>query len=360
MKQTVLILLSLVLGTAANAQRHAYRTHNINPQTAVKTTAVGDTLVLSNINSADTLTMYSYPEGGYVTGPNAFGDRGFAERYDINGSDSSITVIGVMSHFGGKVNPASTRTINFKVWGLTPLVPITSSLAYQDLPTNSQDTLTVPVTQLGIGTTTDTVKSFFFPRPTDTIQGGFYIGYDLTYSFSSLNGDTIGLYSTVDGNRNTPLYNIVAVPPLSEIGDTTYDTVIVVQNATLWSDNNWHDNYTQNDSIFNNLAIYPIVVIGQPTGINSITRKDLTFYGNYPNPANDITNIRFSLAKAADVTITVMDLQGRAVQTIPLQHLAASEHIVPVNVSSLAAGSYVYSVVTSGGDGIAGKLTIIR
>ena len=360
MKKTILFVLSLVLAANAIAQRHAFRTHTSGPVAAAKTTAVGDTLALTNINTADTLTMYSYPAGGFVTGPNSFGDRGFAERYEINGHDSSVTVIGVMSHFGGKVNPASTHSVNFKVWGLTPLVPITSSWAYNSFPGAGLDTITVPVTHLGIGTTVDTVKSFFFPHPTDTIQGAFFVGYDMTYNYSSLNGDTLGLYSTQNGVRNSPFYNIVMSTTLTEEPDTTYDTVIVVQNATLWSDNNWRENYTQNDSIFNNLAIYPIVVIGQPTGIGSVTRNGLTFFGNYPNPASETTNIRFSLANPADVTISVMDMNGREVKNIKQLHLSASEHNIPLNVSSLAPGVYVYSIVTSSGDGIAGRLTVSR
>ena len=260
MEQTIVLLLSATLNLLGFGQRHALPSQHTIIPVAAKTTAAGDTLTLSNINATDTLTIYSYgSDSGYVTGPNVYGDRGFAERYDINGNDSSVKVIGVMSQFGGHVNAASTQTINFKIWGLSSQVAITSSLAYNSFPLAGLDTLTVPVTHLGIGTTTDTVKSFFFPHSTDTIQGAFFVGYDMSYSFNSIT-DTFGLYSTKNGARTTPWYQIKTnIDDFTN--DTTYDTIIVVQNATMWSDNNWHENFTQNDSIKNNLAIYPIVII---------------------------------------------------------------------------------------------------
>ena len=359
MEQTIVLLLSATLNLFGFGQRHAVRSqHTINP-IAAKTTAVGDTLSLTNINASDTLTIYSYgADSGYVTGPNVYGDRGFAERYDINGHDSSVKIIGVMSHFGGRVSASSTQTVNFKIWGLGPQIAITASLAYNNFPLTGLDTVTVPVTQLGIGTTVDTVKSFFFTRPTDTIQGAFFVGYDMNYSFSTMT-DTFGLYSTKNGARTGPWYEIKTnIDDFTN--DTTYDTVINVQNATLWSDNSWHENFTQNDSIKNNLAIYPIVIIGQPTGINSITRNNLTFFGNYPNPANGHTNIRFSLSKNADVTVTVMDMQGRTIKSQQYKAQGIGEHIVDLSTAELISGTYIYSIITSNGDAIASQMSVIK
>lgn len=361
MKQAILLFISAALSSLAYGQRPAFRSqHVVAPVAARTTTTFGDTTALTNINASDTLTLYTYNNGCFVTGPNSYGDQGFAERYDINGHDSSVSVIGVMSLFGGKVNPASTHSVNFKVWGLSAPVPVTATWGYHYFPGPGLDTVTVPVTHLGIGLTGDTIKSFFFPHATDTIQGAFYIGYDISYNAATLNGDTIGLYSTANGVRNSPLYDVIMNPGFTEGSDTTYDTLVNVQNATLWSDNIWHDNYTQNDSIFNNLAIYPIVVIGHPTGVGSITHNALTFSGNYPNPASDVTNVRFSLKKQANVTITIMDINGKALKTISLNGQKEGAHIVPLTVSELAPGNYIYSLITSAGDAIASKLTVVK
>ncbi len=138
--------------------------------------------------------------------------------------------------------------------------------------------------------------------------------------------------------------------------DTLVDTVVNVQNATLTSDGNWHDNYTDNDSIYNDLAIFPIVVISAPDGVKGITKKNLTFYGCYPNPASNNTNIKLSLTKSADITIQIMDMNGRILSTITQSNLATGEHIIPVSTSALPAGDYLYFIHTSGGDGVASKL----
>jgi len=345
-----------------------------------RTTAVGDTFVLSNTPAGDSLVIYSagISDSGYLTGTDIWNDIGFAENYTINGEDSSLVVIGVVALFHGTVTPSSSQTITFDVWDETPYV-LRSNYEYSGFPNDCLDSLIVPATQLGIGTGTDTLKTFLFPNISDTVGGGsdvnfvgssFFVGYTINYNFGLLTGDTLGLACTMNGTRS-------ATPPVFAIdtffdtvvnaegtGDsliTVIDTIVHVQNVTQFSDYSWHDNYTDNDSLFNDLAIYPIVVISTgPTAVKGVTRKDLTFFGNYPNPASNFTNIKFSLLQNADVTIQIMDMNGRVINTISDPNLSMGEHIIPVNTSSMPSGNYLYFVHTSGGDGIASKLTVIH
>ena len=333
-----------------------------HPGSTAKTTAIGDTLILSNIPVADSV-RYIYTEGtndsnGYLTGTDSSNDVAFAERYDYNGADSSMVLIGVFAEFGGKVNPASSQTINFNVWDLTAPIVITSSLTYSGFPNNILDTLNVPVTQLGIGITSDTLKAFLFPTSTGILPGSFFVGYSINYIFSTLNGDTIGLASSANGTRTSPI--TISSVNIDALGDTSYDTVINVQNATMQSDYNWYDNYTQDDSISNDLAIFPIVVIGSPTGIKGITKNNLTFFGNFPNPAVNSTDIKFSLLEGTDVTIQIMDMAGHKLSTITAAGMSSGTHLVPVNTTDMPSGNYLYLVRTADGDGMAGKMTIIK
>jgi hypothetical protein len=55
-----------------------------------------------------------------------------------------------------------------------------------------------------------------------------------------------------------------------------------------------------------------------------------------------------------------MDMTGHSINTISESGLSAGEHIVPVNTSALPAGNYLYIIHTSGGDGIASKMTVIK
>jgi Secretion system C-terminal sorting domain len=322
----------------------------------LRTTAVGDTVTLYNIPDTATITLYKLGtiDSGYVTGTNYWGDKAFAERY-VNDSGNIMQVIGVVALFGGHVNPASTTSIMFKIWDQGANEPITATRFYNGFPNNVLTSLSVPFTHLGIGTTADTIKSYFFANGTTGITGSFFAGYSMNYSFSALSGDLIGLTSSANGER-LPVTDFSLAYHVSDFGDTVLDTVINVQNATMWADNTWHDNYTDNDSIKNNLAIYPIVVLGFPTSVKGITKNNFTFYGNYPNPVESSTNFKLSLAAGADVNIQIMDMSGRVISTTNATNLSAGEHVIALNTVGLAAGEYLYLIRTSQGDGIAGKM----
>ena len=365
MKKTLLLLIAPMFSIGVFAQRaHSVHEGQINitnitnaiSGSGYRTTAIGDTEILKNITLSDTITQYYYgTDSGSVSGTNAYGDMGFAENYFYNGNDSSLTLLGVVTLFHGKVLPTSAKTVNLEAWNATSPIALTSTLAYSGFPGDQIDTLTVPVTQLGIGTVTDTLKTFLFPV-SPVPAGSFFIGYQMNYNYYTLAGDTIGLACSKDGERTSAIYN--AYMYVSDLGDTTRDTVINVQNATQWSDLTWHDNYTDNDSLFNDLAIYPIVSISNPTGIKGVTRNNLTMYGCYPNPASESTNIKFSLAKTANITLQLTDMKGQSVITLTFDHQSPGEHVIPVPTSGLASGNYIYLVRCSTGEGMAGQLTI--
>ena len=54
----------------------------------------------------------------------------------------------------------------------------------------------------------------------------------------------------------------------------------------------------------------------------ALTPKETTLLANYPNPFNPETWIPYQLAKPADVTVTIYDIQGRVVRTLDLGHQA--------------------------------------
>jgi hypothetical protein len=327
-------------------------------QIAIQRTRTGDTAKL--VHLADTAALFLYPVGardsGYYNGTNFWGDRAFAERYTFNGHDSSVTIIGLFAQFGGSANASSSKTINFHIWDQGDQQVITSAEAYNGFPNNVLYTKQVPVTQLGLGPVADTLKKHLFTSPVKR-YGSFFVGYSMDYNFASLNGDTIALASTRNGSRKSQDVNFVTAN-INEAGDTTLTTYTNVENATLYADSIWHDNATQYNGLSNYLAIYPIVVIGNPTGVNSISRNGLSLFGTYPNPAINSTNLKFGLATTSDVTIQIMSMDGRTVKAITENDLQAGEHIIKIATSDMAAGSYLYLVRTAVGDGIAGTMTV--
>lgn len=72
----------------------------------------------------------------------------------------------------------------------------------------------------------------------------------------------------------------------------------------------------------------------------------LFLYGNYPNPFNPETTIRFDLPEAAGVRVEVYDLLGRLALTLPPQPLdAGAGRTLGLDASSLSSGVYLYRIV---------------
>jgi hypothetical protein len=67
--------------------------------------------------------------------------------------------------------------------------------------------------------------------------------------------------------------------------------------------------------------------------------------GNFPNPFNPATTVRFDLPAAADVQVQVFDMLGRQVMAVDAGRMSAGRgHTVRVDASSLTSGIYIYRV----------------
>lgn len=87
-------------------------------------------------------------------------------------------------------------------------------------------------------------------------------------------------------------------------------------------------------------------------------------HGNYPNPFNPTTTIRFDLPRAADVRIEVYDVLGRQVMATPWEAASpGTARSVQVDGESLASGTYIYRVVarrTSGTEVGSGRMVLVK
>ncbi len=86
--------------------------------------------------------------------------------------------------------------------------------------------------------------------------------------------------------------------------------------------------------------------------------------GNYPNPFNPTTNIQFDLPQTSEVEISIMDILGREMLTIPSQTLSAGTGItVAIDANSLASGIYIYRVIARSANDLkvaSGTMTLIK
>lgn len=368
MKKLLLVSAAIALGTTGFAQNRGPVTASdktvslqlpaFNMTNVLgKSTGDGDTFATSHILTGDTVTFYygdSSPyDSGFVTGTNAYGDKGFAERYDYYSPDSSIKIAGVIARFGGSWLPTSNKSINFRVWTAGPMTNVTGrpNLFLSGFPNAILATEQVNITQLrmGVAAAPDTQKLHWFTTPTGFLNDTFFVGYDINYTFANLAGDTIALYSDQDGERNDNLYYVVGA-----------DTIITTRNATQYSDNSWHDNATDNYQLFHNLEIFPVYIVKYTTSVNGLSKNNFTLYGNYPNPATNSTNVQYAVKNTTEVTIDVMDVTGRTISTSNEGRVAAGEHTATINTSSLPAGTYVYLIRTAEGNGMAAQFTVTK
>ncbi len=77
----------------------------------------------------------------------------------------------------------------------------------------------------------------------------------------------------------------------------------------------------------------------------TLSENRVTMFGNYPNPFNPTTTIRFDLPSQAEVSIDIFDMLGRTVLSVPAQRMAAGRaQRIRVDGSTLASGLYLYRV----------------
>ncbi|HEX9005730.1 MAG TPA: T9SS type A sorting domain-containing protein, partial [Bacteroidota bacterium] len=62
--------------------------------------------------------------------------------------------------------------------------------------------------------------------------------------------------------------------------------------------------------------------------------------GNYPNPFNPSTTIKFEINKSSEVSLEVYDITGRLVSTRSLGVQAPGQHAITFNAGNLASGAY--------------------
>jgi hypothetical protein len=368
MKKVLLIILCISLCYEGNSQRIAGKRCTANGYYGSNAAAfTGNTSRIGGIdtlkNMPDSVTASIYLAGtldsGYTAGMNAYGDLGYAERYDFSGADSLLQVIGVMTLFGGHINPFSTNNVTFFISAVGPATMLRPTVTESGLPTGLYTSTTEPLTALGIDLTSagvDTVKTFYFTSPTINLISSFFAGYTMSYDFHTLGGDTIALQSSWDWDRTSPLYSV------SGTDSTGYDTMVNNQNAAQFNDGSWHDYATSDFGLAVDFFIFPIVRVntGDPELVKGITSKNLTFFGNFPNPANDVTTVKFSLATSSDVTILVTDMNGQALSTISNPGMPAGANTVSIETRNLAPGDYLCIVRNAAGGGMAGKFSVVH
>jgi hypothetical protein len=104
----------------------------------------------------------------------------------------------------------------------------------------------------------------------------------------------------------------------------------------------------------------PATVLTDVAENGSRLPEEFVLLGNYPNPFNPSTQIRFQIARASDVTLDVYDIAGRLVASKALGVQTPGEHAVTFDASNLASGSYFYRLKNNAGAMLIGKMMLMK
>ncbi len=90
----------------------------------------------------------------------------------------------------------------------------------------------------------------------------------------------------------------------------------------------------------------------------------IVLHGAYPNPFNPRTELKFTLMRAAEVRVQILDPRGRLMRTIQLGEQAAGPKAVvwdglDMRSQPVASGVYPYRIVAGAGV-VSGRVTLVR
>ena len=198
----------------------------------------------------------------------------------------------------------------------------------------------------------------------DSDQSVYGVQFDVRYDANkiSLTEENINhMFSSSDSRANMSIYSKIKEPGMARVimfdlggnallnaGDT--ESIISIAYNVV-------DNYSGSFSI----EIENIVAAGEH-GVQVDTAESFSFHGsasdasssltdvpnetdikgNYPNPFNPTTEIKFDLsdANAGLVNVSVFDIQGRKVATLHNDITSAGYHSYIFDASNLASGKY--------------------
>lgn len=183
---------------------------------------------LSNIDAADTLTIYTVaaPGWGYVAGHNSYDDIAKAEYYNYVGPATQLT--GILYGFGVGAAANASSVVRATVWADNAGVP-GAALATQNI---SLQTIAADV---ALGNLT----AITFATPI-AITGPFYVGIEFSYA----PGDTVALITNRNNNSPAP--------------GTAWEQ---------WSDLSWHA-YSETPASWGiNVSSFVMPILCSPSGL---------------------------------------------------------------------------------------------
>ncbi|MGZ3864534.1 MAG: T9SS type A sorting domain-containing protein [Bacteroidia bacterium] len=300
----------------ANNGTQSVTVDTLMPASVASATGCGITGGLFNYVADATAPM----DSGYIFGTGIINAGGgtstnaleCAQKYHVDSAGTAVTDVLVLA---GAAHGTTATTV----------AKLYLESATTHKPTTQIGASSVPVAMAAYSTTAYT--AFHFTAPIAVAQGTNFFAAVTVPAFGGADLDTLSILSTELG-----------VCPAAGS-----DSCSAVKFATF----GWY----LTKVIFGangDLMIFPVINI-TTTGVNDhISKGNLNLYAASPNPASNSVNINFSLTNNSKVDIEVLDVTGKVIKTVKGGEFAAGKGSVAVDVTTLDAGSYIYSITTNG------------
>ena len=148
-------------------------------------------------------------------------------------------------------------------------------------------------------------------------------------------GNDLGIYVSEDGGGNWTLF----MEGLPE--------VVLAVHLSLSPANQKLRIATHGNGVFQTDLVGKVV-----SSIATITIPNtINLNQNFPNPVSEQTIIPFELNEASKISLKIYDIKGKLVQEKMSDQLLKGKQQIPINLSGLSAGNYVYQIegITKGG-----------
>lgn len=358
--------------------------------------ASGSTLLAQSANQAagqtERIFRYAVPQAGdsfvvKVIGGGANTVQVYKLEFDVyNSSDPHLTVSPLVfdtTRVGVPVSRQTTLINNaqsaLQVTSLAATAPFTvTPAAPQSVPVGGSLTLTVtfPASAQGAASGMLTIQHSAPGQVLECPLAAFatesYLEFVTTNAadFGDVPwGETDSARVPVRARGNVPLIiqSFVTTPPFSiphsvPLTLSANQTFFLQPRFTPTGLGDWdgtliinHSGASSPDTVFLHGTCIPSAAEADPAALPNAFRVAQ----NYPNPFNAATRIAFDLPRAADVRLSIFDIQGRLVRELQASSFAAGRHTLTFDGAGLASGLYFYRLTAPGFAG-GGKMLLLK
>jgi hypothetical protein len=285
-------------------------------------------------NNTSYLLRYAGTDSGFVFGTlysNINNWIGFAQAYTNFDTVEVIKILSFISYKAkGPANTPETR-ISYRLHKLSPTGAFSSPITGEQGQGPAAASLTLKEqTFESIDTSRSGGPSYNVIELDAPVK---FNGENIVISVDCANlkaaGDTIGFLSDQPG---------------SGLGLNYTFHWLLLQGAKYWF---WSNPVFANQ-LNNNVAVFPVLKAKESdVSIDKMTHFQGIKAVLMPNPATDISILKFDVQYAGKYQIEIIANDGKLISSQELGHRGVGEHQAEINVSDLSAGSYLYSIINA-------------